>query len=185
MYNFKFHQVRDLDYRDASKVNEAAYIYAKAFRGYPWREDWPHKVALKEVRSWKPMRGTHNASVLVLNNKRNRIIGLAVGHVYVPKEHSDEVNEKLTKLRAKKCYFFREVAVDPRFRRRKAAQALTDARFTQARKNGCTHVVGRTRSDNTAKIEQFLKDGFKEFHRETVVTGGKPSERIYFVKKIA
>ncbi len=174
-------KVEELNYRKKQDVEETAKLHGTAFSGYPWFEHWPLEESLKEVHSWKALKKNGRGKVFVARAPDGRIIGLAVGHLHQPTKHSKEVSQKLGKG---KHYYLRKIATHPDFLRRGIAKALTAARLKHAQKLNCTKVYGWTSVDNTPKIEQFEKEGFRDFHREVTKTGGVKSERGYYNKRL-
>lgn len=176
--------LEELNYKNKEDIRRTAELYSKVFSGHPWNEDWPLKEALKAVNSWREFEKKMNGKVFIVKKEGEIVgltVGLAVGHILDSKEHTSELNEK---LRKNKTYYLREVAVDPDIRRHGIATMLTEAREKHARQLKCDVIIGRTRFDNTSKIQQFLKGGYKPVHEEEHITGGKRSLRIYYMKKL-
>jgi ribosomal protein S18 acetylase RimI-like enzyme len=69
--------------------------------------------------------------------------------------------------RGKRCYLIANVAVDPSYRRRGIARALTNAAIQHARKNGAPEVWLHVREENLAAHNLYLSLRFSERARRT------------------
>jgi len=180
-YKFTQEHVSELNYRKNQDVSNAARVYAAAFRGKPWLEKWSVADARKEIESWKQLIAEQNGKVFVVKNRVGRVIGVGVGHVNDPEELSGSLKAKLGDG---KHYYFKDVAIERKFRKRGASSVLSAAREEHARRLGAKSIFSRTRFDNTARIKQFEKEGMNRFHEEDHETGGVVSKRIYFRKRL-
>jgi ribosomal protein S18 acetylase RimI-like enzyme len=157
---------------------EAAEIYATSFSGWPWFEKWTSDDAVNELRAYQRKE---NAGMFVVEEK-GKVVGIGIGFPV-----NDLEAHGMPYLKGKvpsQAYYLADLAVPPEHRRKGYASLLVKAREAHAASLGCPVVFGRTRVDNTPKINQFKKDGYAEVHRAKAVTGGIESERAYYMKRL-
>ena len=71
------------------------------------------------------------------------------------------------KYRGRRCYLIANVAVDPAYRRRGIARALTNAAIEHARTRAIDEVWLHVRSENTAALNLYQSLSFKEQAQRT------------------
>lgn len=168
--------INELDFDNRKEVRKTAQVMGKAFRTPPWNSTRSNNQAQKIVNSWRRLKRTHGAKVVVAE-VNGQVVAAAVGHV-VLEENKRGVKAKLGKGRH---YYIREIAVHPFHVGRSIGPKLMHKLLAHARLEHCATAYAKTHAENYPMLKVFARNGFELFHSEPF----KDGKWVYYKKQLA
>jgi RimJ/RimL family protein N-acetyltransferase len=164
-------------------IDQLAVIYAQAFSGDPWFEDWTPDSARAELQSCVE-RGA--VFVISLDPETSRALGCGVGLPMTDPVSSQSFRERglLRDTESSTTYYVAELCTAADMRNKGICSDVLAGLLQAGRDAGCERVLTRTRPDNKGMIRVFEKSGFSSLARYLATTGGVTSEREVFLAKL-
>lgn len=161
-------------------INDMARIYANAFSGAPWFEDWSPESA-KAVLLEYIDKGADLVVVLAKSQDDQDVVaGVGIG---MPLSKYEGQAELLAQGANENAYYIADLAVDNAFRRMGVCSLMLSSLEQLAIKASASAIVSRTAIFNEAMLMLFRKSAFAQIGSYEAKTGGVTSERIVFEKR--
>lgn len=140
-----------------------AALYAEAFQGPPWFEEWSLQNAAATLQDY----ARRNSVFIISLDDTGTPLGMGIAYAQ-------------ENARGAKQWYVAELCTSINARNRGVCSDILQALVQAGAESSCMCATSRTRTDNTPMIKIFERMGFVETHRDQAETGGKLSERVWF-----
>jgi len=160
---------------DKSQLQQLSALYSEAFSADPWFEKWTEESARQALEAFP-----YSVTRVTCLCREDQIVAFAIG---LPFESSSARadRDKVVGI-PEDPWYLAEFVVAKEFRGQGLGKKVLEAFIEDARAQGYTSFVTRTRSDNIAAIKPFSSVGLEAVGQYEAETGGVKSTRTVFVK---